>query len=457
VITPIWFWLAFFFALGACVGSFLNVVIWRLPHRGQEVMYLGKKGKLTLSWPPSHCPVCDAPIKIYDNVPILGWLWLGGKCRGCKTPIAIRYPLVELATGVLFVALFLAYFVAGWNPAIIDLRADWPIFVLHLIFIAVLLAASAIDADWYIIPLSLPALLAALALLAAPFVRNAAFPAIDANLPFGRAALGGVIGLLIADALLQTKVIKQSFALPDSDTPPQISGDKIETPTEQEKVAPPPRFSKLRLSAIAAILIVAAMGLAWPLFGARIGAVVLLAGGILLFLLGVLPRDAGTIDVTDEVAAEIAAPAHPRLEILHELLFILFPVAAAAACAAIPFHLPSFFNRPLGVALGFLAGGGIVWLVRILGTLLFNKEAMGLGDVHLMAGVGAITGAKLAILAFFLAPFLGILWVIVLLSMKKPNILPYGPWLSIASIATLIIGDPLLNWYIAAFLTAPST
>lgn len=76
--------------LGLLIGSFLNVVVWRLP-RGES-----------LSHPASHCPVCDHPIRPYDNVPVVSWLVLRGRCRDCGTRISARYPLVELATGLLF-------------------------------------------------------------------------------------------------------------------------------------------------------------------------------------------------------------------------------------------------------------------------------------------------------------------------------------------------------------------
>ena len=80
-------WLSFF---GACIGSFLNVVVYRLP--------LGK----SLSDPPSHCPKCGHPIRWYDNVPVLGWLWLSGRCRDCREPISVRYPIVEFVGGAVF-------------------------------------------------------------------------------------------------------------------------------------------------------------------------------------------------------------------------------------------------------------------------------------------------------------------------------------------------------------------
>ena len=86
-------------------------MIWRLPHRGREVMYLGKRGAMTLSWPPSHCPMCDAPIQWYQNVPVLSYVLLRGRCANCKAAIPIRYPLVELAVAVIWGGLYVAYFV----------------------------------------------------------------------------------------------------------------------------------------------------------------------------------------------------------------------------------------------------------------------------------------------------------------------------------------------------------
>jgi leader peptidase (prepilin peptidase)/N-methyltransferase len=89
--------IAFFFLLGAVIGSFLNVCISRIPEG------------VSIVAPGSRCPRCEAPIKAYDNVPLLGWLWLGGKCRSCGFPISPMYPLVESLTGLLFVACYLDF------------------------------------------------------------------------------------------------------------------------------------------------------------------------------------------------------------------------------------------------------------------------------------------------------------------------------------------------------------
>ena len=78
------------FVFGAVVGSFLNVVLWRVP-RGESIVA-----------PPSHCPECGAPLRPSELIPIVSWAALHGRCRTCHTPISVRYPLVELVTGIAF-------------------------------------------------------------------------------------------------------------------------------------------------------------------------------------------------------------------------------------------------------------------------------------------------------------------------------------------------------------------
>jgi leader peptidase (prepilin peptidase)/N-methyltransferase len=82
--------------LGLAIGSFLNVVVYRLPRA------------MSVSRPPSHCPACDTELGALDNIPVLSWLALRGRCRHCGVPISPRYPVIELATGLLFAGLALA-------------------------------------------------------------------------------------------------------------------------------------------------------------------------------------------------------------------------------------------------------------------------------------------------------------------------------------------------------------
>jgi leader peptidase (prepilin peptidase)/N-methyltransferase len=85
------------FLFGLLIGSFLNVCILRIPREESVVM------------PPSHCPACGAGIKPYDNIPVLSWMVLRGRCRKCKEPISPQYPAVELLTGLLFVGCYLMF------------------------------------------------------------------------------------------------------------------------------------------------------------------------------------------------------------------------------------------------------------------------------------------------------------------------------------------------------------
>ena len=130
---------AFLFLAGLAIGSFLNVVAYRLP-RGES-----------LAAPPSHCPNCGTPIRWFDNVPVLGWLLLRGRCRSCHEPISWRYPAVELATGVLF--------------ALVAATQDETIrVVLGVLLVTTLVPITLIDLDTRRIPnaITLPAAIAAL-------------------------------------------------------------------------------------------------------------------------------------------------------------------------------------------------------------------------------------------------------------------------------------------------------
>ena len=110
--------IAYFFLFGIVIGSFLNVCITRIPE------------DLSIVSPGSRCPRCEKPIKPYDNVPILAWIWLRGKCRNCGLPISAMYPLVELVTGLLFVACFLEF-------GITQATVKWLFFICLIIILTV--------------------------------------------------------------------------------------------------------------------------------------------------------------------------------------------------------------------------------------------------------------------------------------------------------------------------------
>lgn len=154
-------------AFGLLVGSFLNVVIHRVP-LGESVVA-----------PPSHCPQCDMRIKPWDNVPVLSYVWLRGRCRGCGLGIPLRYPAVELATGLLFAAIAWRFGPTWWTTA-------------YCLFAAALVCAAMIDHDHQIIPdsISLGGLAVALVLIPAlhAYYGEAWWAA------FQRSGLGALVG-----------------------------------------------------------------------------------------------------------------------------------------------------------------------------------------------------------------------------------------------------------------------
>jgi leader peptidase (prepilin peptidase)/N-methyltransferase len=180
--------------LGLVIGSFLNVVVWRVP-RGESIVR-----------PPSACPNCSQPVRPRDNVPILSWLLLRGKCRDCQHPISRRYPLVEGLTGVLFaitalkfglsaeLAAYLYLAAVGIALALIDLDVKRlpDVLTLPSYGVGFLLLALASLHDGHAL---LRAVLGAAAMFALYFALCFAYPA---GMGFGDVKLSGVLGLYTA-------------------------------------------------------------------------------------------------------------------------------------------------------------------------------------------------------------------------------------------------------------------
>lgn len=176
--------------LGAAIGSFLNVVVHRLP-RGESLVR-----------PASRCPKCGTPVAPYDNVPVVSWLVLRGRCRHCGTAIAARYPAVELLTALVFTA------VAAVRGVDADLVQELP-------FVAVLIAAAAIDLEHRIVPNRIVVPAAVYGVAAAAAVRAGDLPellaagagafiamllialAYPAGMGMGDVKLAGVMGLYL--------------------------------------------------------------------------------------------------------------------------------------------------------------------------------------------------------------------------------------------------------------------
>ncbi len=323
---PLWIVLLFLFVYGTVIGSFLNVCIYRIPKT--DKFWASLRG---LTSPPSSCPNCKNRIPAQDNIPIFGWLKLGGRCRFCKTPISIRYPLIELLNGLLFVVVYWFEIPSEWGMSIADSclfdkygpqgfeGSTWlsPLAVLHwrylyhMVLIEALVVATFIDFDLKIIP------------------DGSTLPAM-------------VVGIIGAGVVGQVHIVPLWFQDPS---------------------------------------IMRTMRLVFP-------------------------------DWTHAVFNPIAVPAwFAQYPHLHGLLVSLA---------------------------GFLVGGGTIWAVRIIGFWVLRQEAMGFGDVILMAMIGSFVGWQPVFVIFFVAPICALAVVIASWFFRRNREIPYGPYLSLATLITIV-------------------
>jgi leader peptidase (prepilin peptidase)/N-methyltransferase len=369
--------IAFIFVIGACVGSFLNVVIYRLPR------------DLSIVHPGSACPTCKTPIAFYDNIPLLSWLLLLGKCRKCKTRILPRYFVIELFTAVLFVSLYLIYFHTQLRKGVGGFfDGGYFLYLIQIIMLATFIAASAIDLELQVIPLSLCWFVTAAGIIGsgvAVFIYDPVmirsydlFPMASAKV--GIMAAGALIGLLTSLLLLFTGIIRTSYAEQSLDN------------TNSEAENPQPITYKHRLEMLKEIIFLAPI-----LIGAFVA-------------------------------------------------YKLYEWIPAFQNWWVDFSQIPVISGLLGSLWGYFVGCTVVWATRIFGTFAFGKEAMGLGDVHLMGAAGAVIGAWPVVIAFFIAPFFGLIWAFICMFLKKMRQIPYGPFLSIGLFVVMILHDAVMNW-----------
>ncbi|MFW6155534.1 MAG: prepilin peptidase [Planctomycetota bacterium] len=404
----------FVFMIGACVGSFLNVVIYRVP-MGRSIVC-----------PPSHCPSCGRPIRWYDNLPILSWLLLRAQCRDCKAPISIQYPLIEAATGLMVVGLYVAYFLAEARTlelgpgspvgrTALDFVRAWPMFVAHAGLLCALLASAAVDLKYYVVPLPVMWTAAALGAVAVIISPHPFLPSAPATASAVSAAAGaGILASLWA--------IHKSWLTPSF----------IDAPDREGPVPPPPPLRKARAS---------------DRHRKRKGK-------------GKKGRRR-----RGSVGATGADGVNPRVEVLREVVFLAPAVVLAIVAWVLVTKVPSaaawwggWFDataHPVvaprlaglgGVLFGFLIGGLWIWGTRIVATIAFGREAMGMGDVHILAGVGAVTGWVVPSLAFFLAPVSGLVIVLYFFVRRRQRELPYGPWLALGTVLAMVCYDALVRY-----------
>jgi leader peptidase (prepilin peptidase)/N-methyltransferase len=394
IVMPGWFLPTLYFLVGACVGSFLNVVIYRIPRDKSLVM------------PPSSCPSCGKHIRFYDNIPLVSWLFLLGRCRYCRARISPRYFVIELLTALVFLGVFWLYFRSGLRVGLPTfLGGGWFVYLVTLILLSALIAASAIDLEMWIIPLSI--------------------------CWFATAA--GFIASGLAPLVIHPATIRHYFLLPTTED----------------------------------MIIVESVSIASLTAGALIGLIlslILLAAGVIkrsydISQLQTAPQNTDK----DSQKSEGAEEFNDRAEMLKEIVFLLPIIICAVAAEKLISQFPSVHQRWIefsqlpvvagfiGSLFGYFVGCGIVWAVRILGTLAFGREAMGLGDVHLMGAAGAVVGPLFVIIAFFIAPFFGLSWAAMQMFFKKTRQIPYGPFLSMGILAVMILHDRIMAYLSVMF------
>ena len=384
--APDWIWFIFIFAFGSCIGSFLNVVIYRIP-----------RDKSIIS-PPSACPDCGKHIRFYDNIPLISWLVLGRKCRYCEAPISARYFVIEFLTGSVFLGLFILYFRTDIRSGIPTFsNGGWFIYLLHIILLAALIVASAIDLELWVIPLSICWFATVVGLVGSavgvfimnPFIirENRLLPVASADT--GALAAGATIGLIISLIFMATGLIKRSYESQEEQQEDNAAA-KEDKPGKDTSDLPDENFNH-RLEAFKEII----------------------------FLLPIIIVSLGAYWLSKNVE-----PLH-----LWWMDFSRHPAVAGL----------------LGSLWGYFIGCGIVWGIRIFGTLALGKEAMGLGDVHLMGAAGAVTGPLPVVLAFFIAPFFGLTWAGLNMFFKKIRQIPYGPFLSLGILFVMILHDWIIE------------
>ncbi len=470
---PEWFvymmpWLTillFVTAVGACIGSLINVLVYRIP--------LG----LDVVKPTSRCPACNHKLTWRENIPIFGWLLLRGKCRFCKSKISPEYPIVEATVAVLFGGIYALWYIVP-DDAIFGLgkiapewaangpALTWPAMVVMLVLVGSLVSMTIIDARTSTIPLVLTWVPAIVALLfhtghaiwfqskygqptmmpsglegiwAVPNARLKWFssPGDVWTLATGGyggwrfigIGIGGCVGLILSNLMLRFGLLTRSFADFEEwykENYPEESAKEEDAETEAE----PAKEEAVKQEPVK----------------------------------------------QEETIQDWLMYPHARREMIRELAFLCLPVLLGlgggwlfvklfAHTQIDPFTnmLEATAMAPLwlvvlgGVLMGYLIAGGVVWAIRIGGSLAFGKEAMGLGDVHMMAAVGACLGWIDPTIAFFLAAFVGVAYAIVaqVFSGKLNRAMPYGPFLAIATMM-VVLGKPLVEMGLGLIFGLPS-
>lgn len=478
------YWIIPVAVFGAIIGSFLNVVIFRLP-RGLSVN--------RPRW--SFCPHCRARIQPFHNVPIFGWLFLRGRCRDCRRPIAMVYPLVECASVLLFIMVWDAMFVARVLPGIGHPVADWALAIAYLMLFAGLLATAVMDIEAYTIDIRLCMVTMFVGVLchavwgapassvvaASAGVRPSAMPQALGLLPPSLGVIGSAMGIAwLLTVLVATRWLRRDVSQEEGDEASSPSDDlpwqAAESPDQTAYLnTAGQRFRPLPILLFLALVVGL---LLWQRFapsrrfdlpltaGALRG---LLACAVFMFLLMLssLVRREADEQIIEEITAESAGA---RTMVLGELAWFI-PVVLVGVSLFLFLRLSGRLDAGYGELLdlgashagwlnhlegacrsiaAMVLAAALGWTVRILGTLTFGKEAFGTGDIFIMAAIGAVLGFWAVVFSFFLAAVLALVGTVVTMLRKSSRAIPFGPWLALGAFVELWLHAGLLRWFAPA-------
>lgn len=366
---PVYAWVFGVFALvlGAVVGSFLNVCIYRMPL------------DLSVNEPRrSFCPHCRVPIAWYHNLPVFGWLWLRGRCAHCRQPIAVRYPLVELLTALLFLMVW------QW----VNAGPEWstPLLAFPLwIFVALLIVGTFIDFDHLMIPDEIT-----WGMVGAGLVSSAALPELMGESTRLGGALWSLTGATVGYGTLWAVVELGKLAF-----------------GKKRVVLPEPQEFTWTLAVDDAELVIGEERDRWSELFMRESDVLLL--------------------VCDRLT--LAGEEHGAVS------------------------LRCFYNR-VELAGKTYALEEVQAFSGRLREYVFPREAMGMGDVKLIAGIGAFLGWKAVFFSIAGASLVGSLvgvGLLVLGPKARSLRIPFGPYLSFGALLWMFAGPALMQWYLRLF------
>ncbi|UCG16846.1 MAG: A24 family peptidase [Phycisphaerales bacterium] len=492
-----WWWLLFWTASGLCVGSFLNVVIYRIP--------LG----LSIRHPRrSFCPSCQTPLQWYDNLPLVSYLRLSGRCRCCGNPISSRYPVIEVATAVVVLLLLDVFFVGQVREGIYRgaiglswrLAEDWPIFLAHVILFACLLGMSAIDIEnyWIDTAFATRAVIAGFILHGLWTPRHSLASSGGGEgwiRPWDGTAVACVAAFV---GLLAVGIVRRLWGsggepdpepgLPADDAP---GAPASAASGESDRVAAETGSFEAEIQNAESAAAPSVPGRrcgrdllwAWALTGALVVLIVVLAGaarasehaapglryalplvGFLVLIIAVgsvaRPADAQVVQ-----AIELERP-QARKMVLAEfaclLPAILLAVVALLAYArsdpqegwmvSVLHWAPTRSGgwQPVfglaTAATGYVIAAGAGWLIRIVATLIYGKEAFGDGDIYVMAAAGCVAGWPIVVLGFLMTCVFAVAGVVIMLPFKRARAIPLVPWLSLSFLATVVFYERLLEF-----------